>query len=926
MLVSFFLGHFDYKQAIKKVMSYTCKYCKQVLSTKKSLNQHFKDDHPEERPYTCGRGCGFASKYESARNRHQNDKCDYVIPSYPEAHFETNLEKPLPTSVKKHPELLQHPNNTNDSPSGVTSERKCKTSVTKARDSYKCVVNGSVAEPVSTVGTLANCRSVPILRQTKLFEQWLKIYSQIRQSHDPVMNPRKISKLAKLALEFELAKVESMDALVNALDDRLGVGMMEGRASTRLKSECECFHWFAIFMVSTGAGNDWDVVERIKRTKLKMGNRARHKMLNRHSIYALDPYEQLRVQTVLISKLREYQQNVIDPFICKLLWQRKQIEHAAHTLPASLLEYENFMFRTKTTGVVDWELFTQNYKDPSTKSTRRMVFNRYVPQGKTSEVYLRNPSAGLFSGMSVSSSTDNSGSLVASEFLPHSQVVVDGCSMTPADIITKAKVKEFSTLQFRPWLELATRLTNIALRVQCTTHLVHHGVHKQPGSEGGKEFVCKLVEDPRTGEYHRLVYNDKVAHSHHKPVKIPLGTSLSSYYSFYMHECRPVEILHLMERQQIRSASKGGAKYVIMTECGNKVKDSEESVMDVPFYVQNPYNMRDDINMSFSPYVFPGKSAKSNWTSASQDLKSFMDGALGVNTDTLFPFGRCVHGTRHVSIACYSLICDFDLDKMRRFAVLCRNSLATVNEFYNVWREWAEAKRSIQDFRQLYDLDLDHAAEYISESHLNDTVRKRLPPSYSQICGIEQKDDIPVVHSAGFVNLHTADIPDIPFSICNARPEDEARDHHTSGITGTPHVSVNGYRFEKLWTAPMPLMRVAIANDVFIRMMKDSPATYEAKKCSEWSRKSAIVSRTISKNNLDTLHTTARDSKPKKYHKRTKPLVYNHGRGSVDQNKGWKTNRKRSRDAENDPSDLQLKHAKKTPYMSYDTLITKLGK
>lgn len=93
----------------------------------------------------------------------------------------------------------------------------------------------------------------------------------------------------------------------------------------------------------------------------------------------------------------------------------------------------------------------------------------------------------------------------------------------------KSHLIEFG-LEFRCWIELCIRFTNIAHRTQASSELVLPNVNVD-------KFVCKLVK--KNGMFYRVWYCDKTGNcNNQRPIECSLGITLSSYMQFYIDCCR----------------------------------------------------------------------------------------------------------------------------------------------------------------------------------------------------------------------------------------------------------------------------------------------------------------------------------------------------------------------------------------------------
>lgn len=144
------------------------------------------------------------------------------------------------------------------------------------------------------------------------------------------------------------------------------------------------------------------------------------------------------------------------------------------------------------------------------------------------------------------------------------------------------------------------------------------------------DFVSKLVLHPT--HFARNVLNDKTGKTA-QTVSIPLCATISGYLMFYIKFCRA----------------------------------------------------RPD-----APHVFQAKKG-GRWTNASHDLKAYLT-SKGVECEQFCSNGRFVHGSRHLSLALFSILCDFDFNSIRNYALLMRHSLSTIEYVYCPWLKLQQAK------------------------------------------------------------------------------------------------------------------------------------------------------------------------------------------------------------------------------------------
>jgi hypothetical protein len=180
-------------------------------------------------------------------------------------------------------------------------------------------------------------------------------------------------------------------------------------------------------------------------------------------------------------------------------------------------------------------------------------------------------------------------------------------------------------LQLRVFLELALRFTNVPLRIQCTIHLKLSG------------RACCILSSSPTGQYARIVCDDKVKNSH-QAVRIPIDDVISRYLQFYILQCRA----------DLQS------EYVFQSVLGKK------------------------------------------WTTASKDIKEYLT-VRGVDCDILVPNGRFVHFSRNISLAVFASHTHFNVEKLRNYALLMRHSLASIEHVYSPWIRMAQAQQAADE-------------------------------------------------------------------------------------------------------------------------------------------------------------------------------------------------------------------------------------
>ncbi len=156
-------------------------------------------------------------------------------------------------------------------------------------------------------------------------------------------------------------------------------------------------------------------------------------------------------------------------------------------------------------------------------------------------------------------------------------------------------------------------------------------------------FVAKLVVNPN-GVY-RIVNMDKTG-KYAQVVSIPVDVTTAGYLLFYIRYCRPNQ-----NSNYVFQAPQGGI-----------------------------------------------------WTRASRDLKDFLF-QYDIKCDDIAPNGRFIHSTRSIGIAVFSILCNFDISKIRNFATLMRHQLIHVEHIYSPWLKLEQSKSAAQDICKLRGFD-----------------------------------------------------------------------------------------------------------------------------------------------------------------------------------------------------------------------------
>jgi hypothetical protein len=190
-------------------------------------------------------------------------------------------------------------------------------------------------------------------------------------------------------------------------------------------------------------------------------------------------------------------------------------------------------------------------------------------------------------------------------------------------------------LQLRCWLDLAWRFTGIALRTQATQYL-----KLGPPFAPHESCVAFLTIDAVWGTLKRVLYKDKVG-QWVRPTEVPLDETLSLLTLFWVLYVRP--------------STPGDQGWVFPNTQGGM------------------------------------------WYTISKDLKDYLE-SLGVPARELDPSGRFIHASRTICLATYGLQVQFNVEKMRRLAILMRHNWATQEKYYLVWSRIMQSRLGAAEF------------------------------------------------------------------------------------------------------------------------------------------------------------------------------------------------------------------------------------
>lgn len=88
------------------------------------------------------------------------------------------------------------------------------------------------------------------------------------------------------------------------------------------------------------------------------------------------------------------------------------------------------------------------------------------------------------------------------------------------------------------------------------------------------------------------------------------------------------------------------------------------------------------------------------WSRVSRDLKAYLEG-LGVPCEEMCPNGRFIHTSRNIGIACFAVLCDFDIGRIRNYCTLLRHQLINVEHIYSPWIKVAQSRHASDDILRL---------------------------------------------------------------------------------------------------------------------------------------------------------------------------------------------------------------------------------
>ena len=171
-----------------------------------------------------------------------------------------------------------------------------------------------------------------------------------------------------------------------------------------------------------------------------------------------------------------------------------------------------------------------------------------------------------------------------------------------------------------------------------------------------KDYVSRLIL--RGEEFVRVLNKDKVG-KYYAPVEIMLCKTISCYLYFYISFCRPDQ--------------------------------------------QSPLAFQSDQGHK--------------WTRASRDLKAYLK-KRGLDPDRLEPSGRIIHGSRHIGLATFALMCGFDSNKISDYTVLMRHSMATCERVYSPWLRIERARRALNIISTARGLELPEVTPQVQLLHL----------------------------------------------------------------------------------------------------------------------------------------------------------------------------------------------------------------
>ena len=155
----------------------------------------------------------------------------------------------------------------------------------------------------------------------------------------------------------------------------------------------------------------------------------------------------------------------------------------------------------------------------------------------------------------------------------------------------------------------------------------------------GTDFVAKLV--CRKDGWYRLVNQDKTGKISQNTL-VPLDSVTSGYLHFYLRYCR-----RQPSSTTVFQSASGGV-----------------------------------------------------WSTISKDLKTFLS-ECGVDSEQVAQNGRLIHGTRHIGLAVFSVLSDFNIEKIRNYATLLRHQLVHVEKIYSPWLRMYQQQQAAAEMLRL---------------------------------------------------------------------------------------------------------------------------------------------------------------------------------------------------------------------------------
>jgi hypothetical protein len=119
----------------------------------------------------------------------------------------------------------------------------------------------------------------------------------------------------------------------------------------------------------------------------------------------------------------------------------------------------------------------------------------------------------------------------------------------------------------------------------------------------------------------------------------------------------------------------------------------------------------------------------SQWLRASGDIKAYLN-ERGFDADKVDPSGRLVHGSRHIGLATYSILVNFNKNMISNYTILMRHSLSMAEKVYSPWIKLYQAKMAVTAVAKQWGVAADDLADVGGQQLPQFPVYQvRLPPN-----------------------------------------------------------------------------------------------------------------------------------------------------------------------------------------------------